>query len=65
MKVAFIFPGQASQYVGMGKDLYENSQIAREIFDEAEEILGFELKRIHRTTLKIKLGSKDEIWNFS
>ena len=33
MKVAFIFPGQASQYVGMGKDLYENSQIAREIFD--------------------------------
>ncbi len=46
MKVAFIFPGQASQYVGMGKDLYENSQIAREIFDEAEEILGFELKRI-------------------
>jgi len=46
MKVAFVFPGQASQYVGMGKDLYENSEIAREIFDRAEEILGFELKRI-------------------
>ncbi|MCX7761700.1 MAG: ACP S-malonyltransferase [Candidatus Kryptonium sp.] len=46
MKIAFVFPGQASQYVGMGKDLYENSSIAKEIFDKAEEILGFELKRI-------------------
>ncbi len=46
MKIAFVFPGQASQYVGMGKDLYENSEIAREIFDRAEEILGFELKKI-------------------
>lgn len=46
MKIAFVFPGQASQYVGMGKDLYENSSIAREIFDQAEEILGFELKRL-------------------
>jgi [acyl-carrier-protein] S-malonyltransferase len=46
MKIAFVFPGQASQYVGMGKDLYENSEIAREIFDKAEEILGFELKKI-------------------
>lgn len=46
MKIAFVFPGQASQYIGMGKDLYENSEIAREIFDRAEEILGFELKKI-------------------
>ncbi len=46
MKIAFVFPGQASQYVGMGKDLYENNQLAREIFDKAEEILGFELKKI-------------------
>lgn len=46
MKIAFVFPGQASQYVGMGKDLYENNPIAKEIFDKAEEILGFEIKRL-------------------
>ncbi len=46
MKVAFVFPGQASQYVGMGKDLYEGNNLVREIYDRAEEILGFELKKI-------------------
>lgn len=38
---AYIFPGQGAQFVGMGKDLYENSQIAKEMFDKANEILGF------------------------
>ncbi len=37
--VGYIFPGQGSQYVGMGKDLYDNSPEAKKIFDEAEEIL--------------------------
>jgi [acyl-carrier-protein] S-malonyltransferase len=46
MKVAFVFPGQASQYVGMGKDLYEGNSLVKEIYDRAEEILGFELKKI-------------------
>jgi [acyl-carrier-protein] S-malonyltransferase len=46
MKIAFVFPGQASQYVGMGMDLYERSKLAREIFDMSEEILGFNLKKI-------------------
>ena len=45
-KTAFIFPGQGSQVVGMGKDLYESSPTARSIFDEADEILGFSLTRL-------------------
>ncbi len=38
---AFVFPGQGAQFVGMGKDLYENYPIAKEIFEKANEILGF------------------------
>lgn len=45
-KIAFLFPGQASQYVGMGKDLYENSTIAKEYFDKACDILGFDIKKV-------------------
>lgn len=40
-KVAFIFPGQGSQSVGMCKDLYENYACARRTFEEADEALGF------------------------
>jgi len=43
---AFVFPGQGAQYPGMGKDLYENSAIAKELFDKANEILGFEITKI-------------------
>ncbi len=43
---AFIFPGQGSQYVGMGKDLYEGSVTAKTLFDKADEILGFPISRI-------------------
>ncbi len=46
MKTAFLFPGQASQYVGMGQDLYEKYASAREVFDQANDIMGFDLKKI-------------------
>lgn len=45
-KLAFIFPGQGAQYLGMGKDLYENSPQAKMVFDEADSILGFSLTRL-------------------
>jgi len=44
MTVSFIFPGQGSQYIGMGKDLYDNFPISREIFDKAEAILDLPIK---------------------
>jgi [acyl-carrier-protein] S-malonyltransferase len=43
---AYIFPGQGAQFIGMGKDLYENSSLAKELFDKANEILGFEITEI-------------------
>lgn len=43
---AFVFPGQGAQSVGMGKDLYEQFPVARELFDRADEILGFKLSRV-------------------
>jgi [acyl-carrier-protein] S-malonyltransferase len=46
MKTAFLFPGQASQYVGMGKDLVEHHARAKELFERANEIMGVDLMRI-------------------
>lgn len=43
---AYVFPGQGAQFSGMGKDLYESSEIAKELFDKANEILGFNITEI-------------------
>lgn len=43
---AFVFPGQGAQFVGMGKDLYENNPLAKELFDKANEILGYSITDI-------------------
>lgn len=52
---AFVFPGQGAQFTGMGKDLYEKSAVAKSLFDQADEILGFKISDIMFT------GSADEL----
>ena len=43
-KTAFVFPGQGAQFVGMGKDIYENNEIAKQEFDKIFSSLSFDLK---------------------
>ncbi len=45
-KIAFLFPGQGSQAVGMGKDIYENYEEARNIYDTADEVLGKSITKL-------------------
>ncbi|MBQ7476587.1 MAG: ACP S-malonyltransferase [Selenomonadaceae bacterium] len=45
-KIAFVFPGQGAQFVGMGKDLYEKFPVAKNFFDEADDALGYSIKKI-------------------
>ncbi|AJA49999.1 malonyl CoA-acyl carrier protein transacylase [Clostridium pasteurianum DSM 525 = ATCC 6013] len=54
-KVAFLFSGQGAQYVGMGKELYDNFQESKNIFDKADEALGFKISEI------CFQGSKEEL----
>ncbi len=46
MKIGFLFPGQGAQYVGMGKDLYENYTEAREVYDKVNQITGIDIAEI-------------------
>ncbi|MCB0654834.1 MAG: ACP S-malonyltransferase [Saprospiraceae bacterium] len=52
---AYVFPGQAAQFVGMGQDMYESSALARELFEQANEILGFSISDIMFT------GSEEDL----
>lgn len=52
---AFVFPGQGAQFTGMGKDLYDNNPLAKELFEKANEILGFRITDI------MFEGSADEL----
>lgn len=64
-KIAFVFPGQGAQYVGMGKELCEYSQKAAQIFDEATEALGFDMRKMlfesDEETLKITENTQPAI----
>ena len=58
-KIAFIFPGQGAQYVGMGKKLYEDYPKCREVFEEASDALGFDMTKLCFEGPEEKLNSTE------
>ena len=47
-KLAFVFPGQGAQYVGMGKDFYEKFSSCRDVYDMASKVTGLDIPKIGR-----------------
>ena len=44
--ISLVFPGQGSQYIGMGKDFFNNFPIAKEVYNEVDDVLGFSLSKL-------------------
>lgn len=59
LKTAFMFPGQGAQYPGMGKDIYEKYEEARNIYDKASKILGIDMKKLCFETSKEELSKTE------
>jgi len=68
-KVAFIFPGQGSQYVGMGKEFHDNFRVAKEVFEEADDVLNFSISSLcfqgPEDTLKLTENTQPAILTMS
>ena len=43
---AYVFPGQGAQFTGMGKDIYDSNAVAKSLFDQANDILGFDITKV-------------------
>ena len=54
-KVAFLFPGQGSQTLGMGKDLYEKYDKVKQVYDKVNQITGINIKEINPKTMESKI----------
>ena len=51
-KIAFVYPGQGVQTVGMAQDFYENSVLSKEVFDKADQVLDFDIPERNKILLK-------------
>ena len=62
-EVAIIFPGQGSHFVGMGRDLYDKYDVARQLFKEANDVLGYDIAKICFEGGLLKLNSLENMFS--